>query len=158
MEICFDDTLPLPADVERIFHKHAGDDLTARAWLEERGIDPAPIIERAGKIALLDYAFVWNPQAGRYDFKVYPADLPLRLIEPRDWEGKPVPEQPWFVEGWIPMQTVTLLSGDGGSGKTEIVLQLMASACLRTPQSAKRVQVLVRCIQSRCGHAFRFSY
>ena len=43
-----------------------------------------------------------------------------------------MPERQWFVENWIPHRTVTNLSGAGGSGKTEIVLQLIAAASLRT--------------------------
>ena len=54
--ICnFDDTLPLPDEVEREFLDHAGDDLTALAWLAEHDIDPAPILEHVGKIALVQY-------------------------------------------------------------------------------------------------------
>jgi hypothetical protein len=36
----------------------------------------------------------------------------LPVIDPRDWQGKSVPERQWFVEGWIPDRTVTNLSGD----------------------------------------------
>jgi RecA-family ATPase len=56
----------------------------------------------------------------------------LPVIDPRDWQGRTVPERQWFVEGWIPDRTVTNLSGDGGSGKTLVVLQLIAAASLRT--------------------------
>jgi hypothetical protein len=35
----------------------------------------------------------------------------LPVIDPRDWQGKPVPDRQWFVEGWIPHRTVTNLSG-----------------------------------------------
>jgi hypothetical protein len=69
-----DDTLPLVADVERIFSEHAGDELSARAWLEECEIDPGPIIERVGKIAVMSYALVWNPETGCYDFRAYDVD------------------------------------------------------------------------------------
>lgn len=55
---------------------------------------------------------------------------PLPVIDPRDWQGKPVPDRQWFVEGWIPHRTVTNLSGAGGSGKTEIILQLIAASSL----------------------------
>ena len=41
-----------------------------------------------------------------------------------DLEGKPVPKQPWLVDDLVPMKTVTLLSGDGGSGKSLMSLQL----------------------------------
>jgi RecA-family ATPase len=64
---------------------------------------------------------------------------PVPLIDPRDWQGKSVPERKWFVEGLIPDRTVTNLSGDGGSGKTEIILQLIAAASLQTEWFGKDV-------------------
>jgi hypothetical protein len=73
--ICnFDDTLPLPDEVEREFLDNAGDDLTALAWLVEHDIDPAPILENVGKIALIQYWNVWNPETGRYRFLIYAPD------------------------------------------------------------------------------------
>jgi hypothetical protein len=65
--ICtFDDTLPLPDDVGREYHAHPGGDV--KAWLTEHSIDAEPI----GKV--IEYGMVWNPAAGRYDFKVYGPD------------------------------------------------------------------------------------
>ncbi len=69
------------------------------------------------------------------------APTALPVIDPRDWQGKTVPERKWFVEGWIPDRTVTNLSGDGGSGKTEIILQLMAASSLGTQWFGKDVSV-----------------
>jgi hypothetical protein len=66
---------------------------------------------------------------------------PLPVIDPRDWQGQSVPERKWFVEGLIPDRTVTNLSGDGGSGKTEIILQLIAAASLQTQWFGKDVSV-----------------
>jgi len=63
----------------------------------------------------------------------------LLAIDPRDWQGKDVPERKWFVDGWIPDRTVTNLSGDGGSGKTEIILQLLAASSLQTQWFGKDV-------------------
>ncbi len=68
------DTLPLPAEVEREFIAHAGDDMTARAWLAERDIDPAPILNHVGRIALVQYGTAWNPETGRYQFLIYGPD------------------------------------------------------------------------------------
>jgi hypothetical protein len=71
--ICnFDDTLPLLPDVQRAYLEHAGDGMSAdtATWLRDRGIDPAPI----NNAALIQYAFIWNPHAGRYDFRVYDAE------------------------------------------------------------------------------------
>jgi RecA-family ATPase len=66
-----------------------------------------------------------------------PAALPV--IDPRDWQGKKASPRKWFVEGWIPDRTVTNLSGDGGSGKTEIILQLIAASSLQTQWFGKDV-------------------
>jgi RecA-family ATPase len=55
----------------------------------------------------------------------------LPVIDPRDWQDKPVPEREWLVEGFIPHRTVTLWSGDGGSGKTQTALQLIVAVALR---------------------------
>ncbi len=40
---------------------------------------------------------------------------------------KPVPERRWIVPGWIPRRQVTLLSGDGGIGKSLLSMQLMVA-------------------------------
>jgi hypothetical protein len=65
----FDDTLPLPTEVEREFLDHAGDGLTAIAWLADHGIDSAP-----PHAALVQYGVVWNPETGRYQFMIYSPD------------------------------------------------------------------------------------
>ncbi len=57
------DMLPLPAEVERAFHQHAGGDVNE--WFKDHGIDAAPI----GK--LIQYGMVWNPDTERRDFKIY---------------------------------------------------------------------------------------
>jgi hypothetical protein len=66
MESTYDDTLPLPAEVEREFLEKAGDDLTALAWLADHGIDSAP-----QHVALIQYGMVWTPETGRYLFLIY---------------------------------------------------------------------------------------
>jgi hypothetical protein len=90
MESTYDDTLPLPAEVEQQFLNLAGDDLTARAWLTDRGIDPTAVVEHVGKMALIQYWNVWNPETGRYRFLIYtpnhigpkyPHELAIPIIE-----------------------------------------------------------------------------
>jgi RecA-family ATPase len=51
-----------------------------------------------------------------------------RLINAASLAGKPVPERQWLVPGWIPMEQVTLLYGDGAVGKSLGALQLCTSA------------------------------
>ena len=43
-------------------------------------------------------------------------------------QGRPVPERQWLVPDLIPDRTVTLLSGDGGTGKSLLALQLAVAA------------------------------
>jgi hypothetical protein len=81
----FDDTLPLPDEVEQEFRDNAGDNLTAIAWLADHGIDAVP-----ERLALIQYAMVWNPETGRYRFLIYapehigpkhPPELAIPIIE-----------------------------------------------------------------------------
>jgi hypothetical protein len=66
MESTYDDTLPLPNEVETEYREKAGDNLTALAWLAEHGIDSAP-----QHAALIQYGVIWNPEMDRYRFVIY---------------------------------------------------------------------------------------
>jgi hypothetical protein len=65
----YDDTLPLPDEVEQEFRDKAGDNLTAIAWLSDHGIESAP-----QHVALIQYGMVWTPKTGRYRFVIYTPD------------------------------------------------------------------------------------
>ncbi|MGC9445841.1 AAA family ATPase [Cereibacter johrii] len=54
-------------------------------------------------------------------------------------DGKPVPSREWLVEDLIPARTVTLLSGDGGTGKSLLALQLVVAAALGRPWLGRTV-------------------
>lgn len=43
------------------------------------------------------------------------------------------PPRPWLIKDWIPRRQVTLLSGDGGGGKSQIALQLQVAAAAGMP-------------------------
>ncbi|MDG4890914.1 bifunctional DNA primase/polymerase [Mesorhizobium sp. WSM4887] len=47
--------------------------------------------------------------------------------------GQPIPERNWHVEGWIPGNNVTLLYGDGGTGKSLLTMQLAVSTAASRP-------------------------
>ena len=52
---------------------------------------------------------------------------PLALITPAQWRGVPIPPMRWLATNRIPAGDVTILSGDGGGGKTTLALQLAVS-------------------------------
>jgi hypothetical protein len=78
----YDDTLPLPDEVEKEFIAHAGNDVNA--WFAKHDIAAAPI----GKI--IQYGMIWNPETGRYRFIIYgpehigpkyPPELAVPIVE-----------------------------------------------------------------------------
>jgi len=64
----------------------------------------------------------------------------MHVISPAAWQGVSIPPRDFLVEGVIPNRNVTLLSGDGGDGKTLITLQLMASVCRGLPWVGAQVK------------------
>jgi RecA-family ATPase len=58
---------------------------------------------------------------------------PFQPIEAVQLHDLPLPNRPWLVDGWIPDRAVTLLGGDGGTGKSLLSLQLIIAAALGKP-------------------------
>jgi RecA-family ATPase len=54
----------------------------------------------------------------------------LPFIDVGAWEGAPIPEREWAVLDVIPAKNVTLLTGQGGGGKTTLAMQLCAASVL----------------------------
>ncbi|MEI5682336.1 MULTISPECIES: AAA family ATPase [unclassified Mesorhizobium] len=52
------------------------------------------------------------------------------VINPADWEGVPVPPRHEFIPGLVPMRQVTILNGDGGTGKSLLALQIGAASAM----------------------------
>lgn len=50
------------------------------------------------------------------------------LIDPIALSGKAVPQREWLVQDIFPMKNVSMVSGDGGTGKTLLTQQLLVSA------------------------------
>ena len=57
-----------------------------------------------------------------------------------EFAGCTVPEREWLVPDLVPRGTVTLLGGDGGTGKSLITLQLAAAVALGTPWLGRDVR------------------
>lgn len=64
---------------------------------------------------------------------------PLFLPASR-WAGTSAPEREWLVRGFIPHRVVTLLSGDGGTGKSLLALQLAVATGTGTPWLGKEIE------------------
>lgn len=56
-----------------------------------------------------------------------------RFFVASDLAGKEVPPREWLVPDLVPAGTVTLLTGDGGTGKSLVALQLAAACAMGRP-------------------------
>ena len=61
------------------------------------------------------------------------------LISPSEWQGVPIPQREWIVQDILPVGTVTMLSGEGGTGKSHIAMQLLVSAATGSPWLGQKV-------------------
>ncbi len=84
-------------------------------------VSPAPGQGRQDEGALV-------PAPGRRP--AVPTGPRIEILNPLTWQGQTVPERRWLVPDLIPLRNVTMLSGDGGVGKSTIVLQLMVACAL----------------------------
>lgn len=91
--------------------------------LDGKAEDPERFIERAfdAELAEGDESEI-EPSV---DFK-----SALEAIDPAVWEGLPKPARKWIIKNWIPLQKVTLLYGDGGTGKTLLALMLAVAVAI----------------------------
>ncbi|MET4802512.1 AAA family ATPase [Bradyrhizobium sp. LB11.1] len=55
---------------------------------------------------------------------------PFPLVDPSKWHGTVAQVRQWFLTGLVPHRQVTLLSGDGGVGKSLFGLQIGAASAL----------------------------
>jgi hypothetical protein len=55
---------------------------------------------------------------------------PLPFIDIAAWDGATVPEREWVVQDRVPLKNVTLLSGEGGVGKSIVSLHLAVATVL----------------------------
>jgi RecA-family ATPase len=74
-----------------------------------------------------DYGLAADFASASSDFGEAPATLIFDPITPLSWKGTKPVEQRWLAEGRAPSGDLTILSGNGGSGKTEIAVELLVS-------------------------------
>lgn len=58
---------------------------------------------------------------------------PLKVVQPTDWVGRPVPLRHWFLQNICARGDVTLFNGDGGVGKSLLCQQLQTALALGMP-------------------------
>lgn len=63
----------------------------------------------------------------------------LSAIDPSEWEGLPIPVRQWIIENWIPRLKTTLVFGDGGTGKTLLMIMLSVACAMGINFLGKKV-------------------
>lgn len=90
-----------------------------RAYAEETGQDHRSARERAEAETLARLGAIQDRGAD------HPAEDRAPLFKSgAELHGLPIPDRDWLVPDLVPMKTVTLLGGDGGTGKSLLALQL----------------------------------
>lgn len=85
-------------------------------------------------------------------------DEPLEVINAAELLKNPAPPRQWFVPDWVPDRNVTLISGDGGLGKTLLMIQLAVCASAGIDWLGQRVdrrKVLAVCCEDEIDEIHR---
>src|ERR1700733_12986452 len=63
-----------------------------------------------------------------------PAEIqPFETFDASQWEGVPIEPRRWIAHNRIPVGEPGIMSGDGGTGKTKLALQLGATVAAELP-------------------------
>ena len=123
--------------------EHTGESMTANIAGQE--FVPLEAVRKAQRNA----SFRRDDHNGVQQIQHRPLGPAEGLIEPTAWEGKSIPGRQWIVQGLIPANTVTLLTGNGGDGKSLLAVQLLKASVTRTPWLGRSVKH-VRCMGIFC--------
>lgn len=111
--------------LDRYPSKDAAQKDFARLW-GKYGVPHVEARQRAS-----DFAEKLGRKAGKEPPKADNDNRPqIPVVDPGDWDGQPIPERQWYIEGVIPGSQVTLLSGDGGTGKSLLAYQIGVAGAL----------------------------
>lgn len=113
---------------------------------DDEPLPPDPIQEKLAKLAEKFERETEERHAKETQLEAGPLEVPpkaandnvpakasgplLKVVNPADWQGKPIPSRDWFLPDLIPARNVTLLSGDGGMGKSLLALQIGVASAL----------------------------
>lgn len=114
-----------------VHYEHRGDfGLALKAYAEEAGLKRQ--LEARHHSDKLD-DFQIEPHKASFDEAVHKTQMNSfrdGIFSGSDLHGEAIPPRVWHVQDLIPSDTVTLFSGDGGTGKSLVALQLAASTAL----------------------------
>jgi RecA-family ATPase len=115
--------LPDNDDEGRGFAQRASTDIIAAGGraltVELPGLPP--------KGDIIDWAGTADELRALTEAAVNPPAKLLPLIDPAQWQGREAPPREWAMQDWIPLRQATLLTGNGGVGKS--LLAQMMSTC-----------------------------
>jgi len=64
--------------------------------------------------------------------------LPFEMFDASQWEGMPIEPRRWIAHNRIPVGEPGIMSGDGGTGKTKLALQLAAAVAAELKEMHRR--------------------
>jgi RecA-family ATPase len=114
--------ITIPDDAAPVDERSTAD--IVRGWELAHPVDRLKHIQEPPPVnSAADYGL---PLDGAQDFEppLVAARPALALVTPPAWRGVPLAPMRWLATHRIPAADVTILSGDGGGGKTTVALQL----------------------------------
>lgn len=114
---------PDPADVAAVKALHPGDEAESAIDGVLKGRDPADLIYDLHRGDFETRQAAWRQVA-----QLLPADVLRENVEIVDsWAELEAPAREWLIPAWLPAGRIGMVSGQGGKGKTWMLLQLAAA-------------------------------
>ena len=115
--------------IQAEFHKSAVKD--TKRWQERYDEIDAQVASAAKKHLARANRFFAEPLTPKnIPTASQPRPSAFDTISAASFHGQPIPRQPWLIDGMIPAGQPSLLSGDGGLGKSLLALQLSVSVVI----------------------------
>jgi len=99
--------------------------------------------------ARLGFADGVGPHGERWHTRDDPPLPTLEIVNAQSLAGKEPPSREWLIQGLIPAREITMLSGDGGTGKSLLALQLAVAVATALIGPAKSPTRAAACSSQR---------
>ena len=123
-------------DLEQYIDNKALDEIERETWLHDREEEakqlrleleiPLPDDPKMRKEALRDREEIFD-NLRVLNNKLSPQPTPAII----QWEDIPDIKREWLIDQWLPANTVTMFTGEGGAGKSWLTLQAVCQVCCR---------------------------